>query len=107
MVVPKSNRRGAGINFPASTERMGLPVRPFLYTLDQLATLLSMSQGNLMNQYIYFEGRTTGVRSVHLIAARNIAKPGEKAEWRVAERELIRWLKTKGFRVYEFGAVSD
>lgn len=106
MTNPRSERRGAGINVPAKPENVGLPIRPFLYTLEQVATLISMRMQTLMNQYIYFEGRNTGTKSVHLLLARNIAKPTDKPEWRVAEREFIRWLRVKGFRIYEFSAVA-
>lgn len=80
---------------------VGLPPRPFLYTIDQLSVLVDISESSLRARYIYFEGRTVGAKDADLIVARNIAPANEKAEWRIAERELVRWMKRKGFRYYE------
>ena len=88
-----------------AAESVGLPVRPFLYTIDQIALLLSVPQGVVESSYLYYEGRSSGIRSKDLISAVNIAKRHEKPEWRVAEREFVRWLRHKGFRVYETGSV--
>lgn len=101
-------RRGAGEKvLPVTRERVGLPVRPFLFTLDQIATLLNVELKNLKSTKIFFEGRSTGATSVHLMIARNIAAPNETPDWRVAERELVRWMKLKRFRVYEVGVVTS
>ncbi len=86
---------------------MGLPIRPFLYTIDQLCTLLNLSQRKMAEDYIFFEGRSVGARRKEYMTAVNIAPPESTPEWRIAEREFIRWLKYKGFRVYETGAVSN
>lgn len=100
-------RRGTAPGSKANPERLGLPARPFLYTLDQIGTLLSLEVKDLKLRYLYFEGRSTGVRSMHLIQARNIAHPTSDPDWRVAERELLRWLKLKGFRVYDLQVVTN
>lgn len=81
--------------------KVGLPTRPFLYTIDQLSVLLELGERTLATGYLYFEGRSTGTHSLDLMLARNVAPPNEKPEWRVAERELIRWLKRKGFILYD------
>ncbi len=78
--------------------RANLPPRPFLYTIDQLSVILNLAEVTLKDKYLYFVGRTPGVQSLDVIAARNIARFGDKPEWRVEERELIRWMKRKGFR---------
>lgn len=83
---------------------MGLPPRPFLYTLDQIAGLIQVTETTLAVKYIYFEGRSTGQKLGRHMLARNIALPTEDPEWRVAEMELLRWLRFKGFRIYETGA---
>lgn len=83
----------------AARQAVNLPVRPFLYTLDQVATIISISERNLIRDYLYLAGRTPGVQPKDLILAQNIAPPNLKPDWRVEERELIRWLKRKGFRV--------
>lgn len=86
---------------------VGLPTRPFLYTLDQISQLISVPVDRLRkNGYIYFDGRTVGMLDRMLMVARNIAPPNEKPDWRVAENELIRWLRTKGFKVEDRGWVK-
>lgn len=103
----KKNLRGAGIALPSEAPKVGLPPRVFLYTLDQLCVMIDIDVKSLEKSHVYFEGRSIGTRRRDLMIARNIAAPDEKPEWRVAEREFVRWLKFKGFRYYEFGAVSN
>ena len=85
---------------PVPYNQVGLPPKPFLYTMDQIATLLSLSEDQVRRQYIWYDGRSTGSTSVHLMIARNIAKPGATPEWRVADRELVRWMRVKGFKLH-------
>lgn len=99
--------RGEGANLPSQAPAVGLPVRVFLFTLDQIAVVINVSVPTVKKSYIYFEGRSIGVRHRYLMVARNIAPPDEKPDWRVAERELIRWLKFKKFRYYEVGTISN
>lgn len=99
-------RRDSAATAALNGEKLGLPMRPFLWTLDQVATMLNMGVPNLKASYVYFEGRSTGPRSVHLLVARNIAKPDATPEWRIAEMEVKRWLKTKGFKFYEPSQLS-
>jgi len=99
--------RGQGAAIPSNPTKIGLPARPFFYTLDQLAVCLNLDIQTLKRQYLFYEGRSTGTRSIHLIVARNIAPPKEKPEWRVAEREFLRWLRLKKFRIYEVGVVTN
>lgn len=77
---------------------VGFPPRIFLYTLDQVATCVGMTERSLRRNCIYFEGRSAGRRTKGLLIARNVAPPNEPADWRVAEAELVRWLKHKGFQ---------
>ncbi len=89
---------------PSSSERqtVNLPVRPFLFTLDQIGTMLNITEERLKNGgYLFFQGRTPGVKSPDEILTLNIAIPNHRPEWRVEERELIRWLKRKGFQVID------
>lgn len=79
-------------------EAVGLPPRPFLYTFDQIATMLAVTDAWLRKQ-VHLEGRAPGARPRDKMVARNLSPEGE--DWRVAERELLRWLRVKGFRVYE------
>jgi hypothetical protein len=79
---------------------VGLPARPFLYTLDQISGLLEVGKTGLLRDYVHLDGISVGVCPKTKMIARNISPDG-KPEWRVAERDLVRWLKMRGFRYYE------
>lgn len=87
-------------------KRVGLPPRPFLYTLDQIAMLLNI-EVRTVREYLHYEGRSVGSQDRDDLQAVNIAGPNEKPKWRVSEGELIRWMKRKGLRYYERGWLSD
>lgn len=77
----------------------GPPTRVFLYTLDQVAYMLDMTPTTLKGSYVYFQGLSTGRGRKHLMVARDISAPdANRPEWRIAEPELFRWMKLKGFR---------
>lgn len=73
--------------------KYGLPPRLFLYTVDQIADMLSVSD---MTKVLHYEGRTPGVAQLGRMRARNIMPVGEKPEWRIEEAEFIRWMKHTG-----------
>lgn len=102
-----SENRGTGVALPVNPASVGIPPRVFLWTLDQIATMLNLQTRDVAARYVYFEGRSIGSRKRELMIARNIAPEDADPEWRVAERELVRWLRTKGFRYYERGAFSS
>lgn len=81
-------------------EKVGLPPRPFLYTLDQVATIIALPIARLRETYVYYVGLDAGPRRLDQLVARNIAPEGERPEWRVEEHELIRWMKRRGFLAY-------
>lgn len=78
-----------------------LPGRPFLYTLDQIASLCQVTESTVKS-WCHFEGRTSGVKSPDRMLAQNIAPDDLKPEWRVDENEFKRYLKRKGIRFYEY-----
>lgn len=84
-------------------EKIGLPPRPFLYTLDQISGMISIPLDTLKRSYIYFENRSIGRQERTLIAARNIAPRDDAPEWRVSEREFIRWMRYMGYKYYDRG----
>jgi len=94
-----------GENIHPGARSVGLPPRPFLYTLDQIATLLDLTQTQIEQQYIFWDQRSVGRVPKNKMMARNIAHHDQKPDWRVAERELVRWMKYKGFRFYERSSV--
>jgi hypothetical protein len=92
-----------GVN-DSERREIGLPSRPFMYTLDQIASLISLPESTLSQQYIFFNGRSTGVRHPYLMTAVNIAprEEGAAPQWRVLETEFIRWLRNRGFELYDY-----
>lgn len=88
---------------PKDRDAIGLPIRTFLYTVDQIGVLLALEPKVVLRTYLFFEGRSTGACPKDKMKSVNIAPQGEKPEWRVAERELVRWMRYKGFRYYETG----
>lgn len=82
-------------------EHIGLPIRPFLFTIDQIATLIGVSIENVMQTKLYYDRRSVGQRHKDMMLAHDIATPGQPSEWRVAEREFVRWLRYKGFIIRE------
>lgn len=86
---------------------VGLPIRDFLYTTDQIAFLLGVTEKHLKDKLIHYDGVSTGVRKPYKMLARSISAPNEKPDWRVAERELQRWLRSKGFRFHERAYIKD
>jgi hypothetical protein len=88
-------------------QAVGLPPRPFLYTLDQVAYLIQIEESTLRRSYLHYEGRSVGAPARGVIVTRNIAPVGLKPEWRVAERELVRFMKFKGFRYHERGWITE
>ena len=83
---------------------VSLPTRIMLFTLDQVATMLALTETQLAAKYICFEGRTTGPNSRRLMKARNIAPtPEDKPDWRITEREVIRYCRVRGIRFHTRG----
>lgn len=86
---------------------IGLPMRPFLFTTDQIETLLGVPKDALMRKYFYLDGIHEGTQPSDRMLAHNIAPEGERADWRVSEAELVRWTRHKGFFIYDRGWVLD
>lgn len=80
-------------------EKVVVPTRPFLYTLDQIASMLAISERELISLYLFLEGRSTFTRAGHHISAHNIAPPEAEPQWRVSDPELMRWFGVLGFHV--------
>lgn len=86
--------------------RIALPIRPFLYTVDQLAVMLSLEEGYIRRALLYYEGRSTGAPRKDQMRAINIARDDatkKEAEWRVSDFEFRKWMRLKGFKYYERG----
>lgn len=81
------------------TDRIELPPRDFLYTLDQIATLTEIPLDTLKRSYIFYEGRNVGVCPKTKLKARDISAD-TKPDWRVTERGFVQWLRFKGFKYH-------
>ena len=74
--------------------RIVLPERPFFWTIDQVASILQVSESWLKRR-INYAGRTLRTGRAMLRAV-NLAEPEEQPMWRVSNQELHRWLAHHG-----------
>lgn len=81
--------------------RIAMPVRVFLYTLDQLAALLNVDEETLAARYLYFNGLSKGDQGIRMMARNIEIDPKQSPRWRVAESEVMRYLVRKGFIVQQ------
>lgn len=78
-----------------------LPHRPFLYTTDQIASILGVAEHTVRTEYLFYTGNEWGKPHPDLLQARNIAPSvTDREDWRVEEQEFKRWLRRKGFHTY-------
>jgi len=90
------------VNTP-ERDKIGLPPRIFMYSPDQLAALLSVKESYVMKTLLFYDRREPGIRPREKMRAVNIAPEGETPLWRVAENELLRYLRLKGIKFYDRG----
>lgn len=102
----EEDRRQTNTALSSGANAVGLPPRVFLYTLDQLGVMLDMNERQVKDN-LFYEGRDSGRRRPDLMITRNIAPQGSSPNWRVAEREFVRWMRAKGFRHYEKGGFTN
>lgn len=90
---------------PSHAKQVGLPPRPFLYTLDQISVMTDLPETALKAKHIYFEGRSIGTKTPHQMSARNMNadNPAVKPDWRILDKEFVRWMRVKGFKYYDGG----
>lgn len=87
-------------------QAIGIPIKPFMYTLDQVATMISVEPTWFAANYVWYTGRTSGIPKKDLLTARNVAPVSLDPQWRIVDQELLRWCRHKGIRVYERGWVK-
>ena len=75
-----------------------LPVRPLFYTLDQIATLTALPVPTV-RRALFYSGVSVGIPPRDQLHAQNLAPANEPEEWRVEEKELLRWLHYRGYAV--------
>jgi len=81
-----------------------LPKPEFYYTLDQVGTILAVSEPTLKTM-LHYAGRSVGARPKDKILAINIMPDGEEPQWRISEVHLKRFLKARGIRYSDRGIV--
>lgn len=84
-------------------QEVGLPIREFFYTVDQIALLLELREQYVRERILFYEGRSVGAPRKDEMVAVNFAHEGDKPEWRIAERHLKRWMRFKGYKIYDRG----
>lgn len=92
---------------PATMASVGLPPLVFFYTVDQLASMLNVSEDTIMLKYLFFNGRSTGMKKRHEMKAINISPEDEKPNWRVSAKEFVAFLKRMGVSTYEITHISS
>lgn len=83
-----------------------LPPRAFLYAPEQIAQMLNVAEHTVRN-HLYYEGRSTGIKSPDRLRAINVAPDAEKPIWRIEENEVVRWFRYRGIRLYEYRSKED
>jgi len=87
-------------------QTIGLPPVIFMFTLDQIASMLNIEEMTLRTSYLYFNGRTTGLRKRSHMMAINIGENDAKPDWRVSHQEFVKWLKRHGFRTNQLSVLT-
>ena len=77
--------------------RIVLPERPFFWTLDQVASILQVSEPWL-NKRTTYAGRSLQTGRAMLRAV-NLAEPDDTPVWRISQNELLRWLAHHGVNI--------
>ena len=81
-----------------STYDMRLPVRPFFFTVDQVATLTALTIPQVRSA-MFYNASSVGIAPRDQLYAVNLAPPNAPEEWRIEEKELLRWLRHRGYAV--------
>lgn len=85
-------------NLNSKLGKVGLPSLVFMFTIDQIASMMNVQENTIQSVYLYYQGRSTGVKKRHMMTAVNIAPADQKPEWRISLEEYRLWLKRMGFK---------
>lgn len=88
------------------SEKVGLPPKPFFYTIEQICTMLSISEKDLKLRVLFYFGRSVGPIPKDRLVARNVAADNEKPIWRILEKDLVRWMRFKGIKYHQRGYIQ-
>lgn len=90
-------------NLKRESKSVGIPFKSFLYTLEQVADMIQVDLVSFQKKYVHYDSRTPGIKRADKFFARNVSPMGEKPEWRITDTEVLRWFKSKGYKVIERG----
>ena len=93
--IDEKNRRVRELQADLEANSIELPLKVFLYTLDQIAYMMDVTETSLKASIVYFQGRDMKRQHRTQLRAVNISSVNKSPEWRVAEDELIRWCKIR------------
>ena len=80
-----------------------MPPRIFMYTPDQIGSMLEVTEATVKSKILFYDKREPGLAPRTKMRAVNIMPEGETPQWRVTEREFIRYLRHKGVKFYDRG----
>ena len=72
-----------------------LPVKTFMYTIEQIAYMLDVTEQTVKKRILYYQGRERRKWTNDDLVAVNFSRQDEKPEWRISEEEFIRWMRRK------------
>jgi hypothetical protein len=90
---------------PTDQTVIGLPPIIFMFTIDQIASMLNIDERTVMTTYLYYVGRSTGRKATHQMDTINIAPEERDPEWRVPTKEFLRWCTRRGIKVNQFSGM--
>lgn len=77
-----------------------------MFTIDQIAFLLELEEEYVKKFLLHYEGRSVGPCPRDRLMAVDVSPDSApKPEWRVAEKHLKRWMRFKGWKIYDRGYV--
>jgi hypothetical protein len=91
---------GVDMAFDSERDRIALPPRIFMYTIDQIAMMLEVEEKYIKQNLLHYEHRSPGICPKSKMRAVNLAAEGDTPQWRVTENTLLGFLRRRGVRFY-------
>ncbi|ADD80839.1 gp053 [Rhodococcus phage ReqiDocB7] len=98
--MPASKKQIADLRADLMADAIELPLKTFMYTVDQIAYMFDISEKHLREKILFYVGREMKKQDPMMLRAINIRGLNEAAEWRVTEEELIRWCRKRKVNFY-------
>jgi len=84
---------------------VGLPPLLFLFTLEQICSMIQVEMKPLMRNHLWYTGVTPGFPMRRQMRAVNIGEH-DTPIWRVTHRDFVAWAKRQGFKVSDYANTS-